>query len=233
MKSKIDFSDEAINAYVDDELTSQERLDLLEAASFSDELRRRICEVSQIKASVQQAYPLSGKRETHETRFMLTRYQMAASFVLLALFAWLLLPATSTNDSIKLLALDQATSTDITRVVFHISTDDATSASGLMDQVQLVLQQYQKEGRALKVHVVANNAGLRNLQQGRSTIADRLQQLDQQYDNVVFAACGNTINRFHQQKGEEISILPSAVIIQSGVSYVARRQSEGWVYIKV
>ena len=87
--------------------------------------------------------------------------------------------------------------------------------------------------KALKVEVIANNEGLRILQQGRSPVAERVRQLADRYQNLMFAACGNTRQRFRKDKGEQIEILPQAVIVQSGVSFMVRRQKEGWAYIKV
>jgi intracellular sulfur oxidation DsrE/DsrF family protein len=71
------------------------------------------------------------------------------------------------------------------------------------------------------------------LQRGRSTVAERIEQMDARYANLLFAACGNTLQRFRREQGESIEILPQAVIVQSGVSFVARRQQQGWAYIKV
>ena len=67
----------------------------------------------------------------------------------------------------------------------------------------------------------------------QAPVADRIQELDARYNNLRFAACGNTLERLRRERGETIVVLPEATVVNSGVSFVTRRQQEGWVYIKV
>jgi len=230
---------------VDGELERDERVALLQAASRSDELAGRICEAGYLKELVQEAYQEPEKRvvSSHAPRGSLggwASYATAAVLGAVSVFAgFQILDAgrveqqlagsyqPAFEDSVQPTGLNQG------RVVFHISVAKEQLADELLDQVELVLQSYAREGRALKVEVVANNEGLRILQQGRSPVAERIRQLDDRYQNLMFAACGNTLQRFRKEKGEQIEILPQAVIVQSGVSFVVRRQKEGWAYIKV
>jgi len=246
MNGTPNYSDEIVSAFVDGELGDAERRQLLATAAGSDELRRRICNAAQLKELVKAAYPVMDERDPGDDargswrRF--TRYAVAASLVLASLAGVLTLqrqqgPAEAVfgDDLLRTVALDNGREqqTSRTRVVFHVSSDDPEAAREMLDQVELVLQEYADSNRPLKVEVVANNQGLRLLQQGRSPVAERIRQLDARYQNLLFAACGNTLERLRRETGERIQILPQAVIVQSGVSFVARRQQEGWAYIKV
>jgi len=239
--SERNYSDEAISAFVDGQLTQAERIEMLAAATESDHLRRRICETEQLKELVCNAYP--EERETGTPRsagfprgFM--RYGAVAALGALSLY--LLLGATGqlagqrdwigAQTAAAPLAQQDA---GVTQVVFHISSDDRAKASELLDEVELVLKTYAEKGAAIRIEVVANNQGIRMFQQGRSTVARRLALLYQTYPNLVFAACGNTIERLQKSSGERIRILPEVVIVRSGISFVARRQQSGWSYIKV
>ena len=245
MNASSKYSDEIISAYVDGELEEAERQQLLAAAAGSDELRRRICSATQLKGLVRAAFPETGARRSPETaggRRRIGAYGLAASLVLAALAGVLALqrqgPVTGgLPEAMQTVALNGNDGTlprdGRTRVVFHVSSDDPAAARELLDQVEMVLQEYAASNRPLKVEVVANNEGLRLLQQGRSPVAERIRQLDARYQNLLFAACGNTLDRLRRETGEQIRILPQAVIVQSGVSFVARRQQEGWAYIKV
>ena len=238
------YSDEIVSAFVDGELGDAERQQLLAAAAGSDDLRRRICNAAQLKELVKAAYPKMGGRDPGEdargNRWRFTRYAVAASLVLASLAGVLTLQrqgpteALFSDDLLRTVALDSGREQQAsrTRVVFHVSSADPEAARELLDQVELVLREYSDSNRPLKVEVVANNQGLRLLQQGRSPVAERIRQLDARYQNLLFAACGNTLERLRRETGEQIRILPQAVIVQSGVSFVARRQHEGWAYIK-
>jgi len=235
------FSDEIINTYVDGELDELDSRELLAFASRSPDLSRRICETTYLKLMVRSAWKVPVVKSTHRStkRAPLVSYALAAGLGALSLLAVMTVgelrygPAetmvSKLPDSVQPAALKPA---DQSRVVFHISSADPTIAEELLDQVQLVLQDYASQGRSLKVEVVANNQGIRMLQKGISPVADRIQELNASYSNLRFAACGNTLERLRREQGENIVVLPEAVVIKSGVSFVTRRQQEGWVYIK-
>ncbi|GEM_PF-5237223 len=232
------YSDEQLNAFVDAELTPNDRMEILKAATESETLRAKIVELQYLKASTQAAFPLPIKATPGAVSATanLTRYLTAAAMGGLSLFAVLAttgqlqltreLPQTALNTVQTSPALQ-------TRVVFHISSENNQDAELLLNQVELVLREHQNSRRPIRLEVVANNAGLRMLQAGRSQVAERIRQLHTTYPHLVFAACGNTLERMTKETGEQIEILPEAVIIRSGVSYITRRQQIGWSYIKV
>ncbi|MES9873471.1 MAG: hypothetical protein ABW146_10185 [Candidatus Sedimenticola sp. 6PFRAG7] len=237
------YSEEVISAFVDGELDHGERLELLEAASSDDALRLRICESQRLKEMVREAYPPAVESRPGErsgnSRLSLLRYGAAAAIASLALYSVLSLnqppglpPAVSegaVSENDVLLDADDSQR----RVLFHISSNDPETAGQLFEQVELVLRSHAESGQQVRVEVVANNQGLRVLQQGHSLFASRIKTLHEQYPNLVFAACGNTMDRFQKRFGESVKVLPQAVIIRSGVALVTRRQELGWSYIKV
>jgi len=243
MNRQDEYSNEAVSAYVDGELEMGERVALLQAASRSDELAGRICEAGYLKELVQGAYQEPEKRvvSSHSPPGSLggwASYAAAAVLGAVSVFAGLQVQDAGRveqqfagsylpmfEDPVQPVSMNQG------RVVFHISVAEERLANELLDQVELVLQSYARQGRALKVEVVANSEGLRILQQGYSPVTGRIRQLDDRYQNLMFAACGSILQRFRKDKGEQIEILPQAVIVQSGVSFVVRRQKEGWAYI--
>ncbi|MES9956652.1 MAG: hypothetical protein ABW120_15035 [Sedimenticola sp.] len=238
-----EYSEEVINAFIDDELDHHERLELLEAASRDDTLRQKVCEAQHLKEMVREAYPLptetAGEKRRKSGFNALLRYGAAALLGGLTLFSVL-----SVNERIEYRQLvteasqsegaaAQPANESQRRVLFHISSDDHETAQQLLEQVELVLREHEARGEAVRIEVVANNQGLRLLQQGRSRFAAQISELHQRYPSLVFAACGNTMERFRKRYGENITVLPEAVVVRSGVSLVARRQEMGWSYIKV
>ena len=118
-------------------------------------------------------------------------------------------------------------------LMFHITSSDDRVGAELLDQVELVANQYRQWGRQLRVVVVANNEGLRLYQVGQSQAnAHRIRELFARYDNVTFAACGNTLQRL-TGSGDPIRLLPQALVVDSGVAEIARRQQQGWKYIRI
>ena len=82
------------------------------------------------------------------------------------------------------------------------------------------------------MEVVANNQGLNLLRIGKSQVSEQIKRLVNRYENLSFAACGKTMERW-QGEGEQVTIVPEAIIVRSGVVFIARRQQQGWNYIKV
>ena len=241
MSQDDNYSEEILNAYADGELDESDCQKLLASASRSPELSRRICEIAYLKSLVRSAWaePASRPYQAARKGSSLISYAMAAGLGALSLLGIMSVgdlvraPAervASVSDSDGLPAFSNPANQS--RVVFHVSSHDPKTAEELLDQVQLVLENYAGQGRSLKVEVVANNQGIRLLQQGVSPVASRIQAMNASYDNLRFAACGNTLKRLRKESGESIVILPEAVVVESGVSFVTRRQQEGWVYIK-
>ena len=236
-----DYSDEQLNAFVDNEMTTEERLELLQSANASETLRQRLTTLQLLKTQTRAAFPQPGTSAPHRPTVRspgFSRYLAAAALGALTLAGLLSLGDSRTTVPATRLAKNTAppqliTTTPHAQVVFHISSDRQEDAEELLDQVELVLQTYRQSGQSLRVEVVANNLGLRLLQQGQSPFPERIRQLHADYPNLVFAACGNTLERLARQHGKAINILPQAVIIRSGVASISRRQQTGWAYIKV
>ena len=232
-----------INAYVDGELTPEERLEVLDALRKDPELAREVCELNNLKSQLELAYAqppgLSGRSAVRKRPGWLT---LAASVLALAVGVtggWFAGANDRAGD--RLVVLDpqgrgQAPATaesDETRIVFHITTPDQLAAGELLDEVETMLQAYQRDGRNLRVEFVSNGDGLDFLRQGLSQHQERIHQLAESYRNLTFVACKNTIDRLQVEQGIEINVLPDAEVIESGVSHVVERQKEGWAYIRV
>ena len=240
MSSKDDID---IHAYVDGELTAEERLEVLAVLRKDPDVAREVCELNNLKSQLELAYahpPGLGERATVRRRS--TWLTLAASVLTLAIGVtggWL----AGHNDTVadRLVLLDPAgrgqapatAESEETRIVFHITTPDQLVAGELLDDVESMLQAYQREGRNLRVEIVSNGEGLDFLRQGLSQYQARIHQLAESYRNLTFVACKNTIDRLQVEQGIEINVLPDAEVIESGVSHVVERQKEGWAYIRV
>ncbi len=236
-------SDIDLNAYVDGELTPQERVRVLEAIQQDAALAREVCELNNLKSQLQLAYAnppgIAACKVARVSRHWLT---LAASLLMLAvglLGGWLAGNESQTQD--RLVVLDPegrgqapaAANSEETRIVFHLTTPDQTAAGELLDDVEQMLAAYEADGKPLRVEIVSNGEGLAFLRERLSHYKERIHQLAQRYKNLTFVACKNTIQRLEVKQGIEVEIVPEAEIIDSGVSHVVKRQKEGWSYIRV
>jgi len=232
-----------INAYVDGELSDEDRIEMLAAMRANPELAREACELTNLKSQLQLAYanpPGIDKCSASQRRSPWTA--IAASLVMLSAGltgGWMMGNSPATAERFVMLdagGRGQAPATaesPETRIVFHLTTPDQTEAGELLADVEQMLQAYERDGRPLRVEIVSHGEGLDLLRTRLSQHQEKIHRLSSVFENLTFVACKNTIERVEISEGIEINILPDAEIIDSGVNHVVKRQKEGWAYIRV
>lgn len=250
MNDNIKISDEMLNAFVDDQVTTEEKEQLYVALAKDDSLKKAVCELRSSKDLVQLAYqqiPTSpggfggdgGIRGRKSSRHWLTG--MAASVLLsLGVFIGWQLGPTHQNDIIfsanndagratAAAASDQAT----TKVLFHLNSRDPAVAREALDELEGVLKFYRKTGEKARIEMITNGGGIDLLRADTSPYPDRILALQHKYPNLTFVTCQNSIDRLKRERGITARLLPGTVVIDSGVAQIMRRQREGWAYIQV
>jgi intracellular sulfur oxidation DsrE/DsrF family protein len=234
-----------LNAYVDGELSTAERAEMLAAITQDSQLAREACALSNLKQQIQLAYAHPPKHKNQQQKSQKRPWlAIAASLVMLAtglLGGWLLNSPGSQVPGQRFVVLDPTgrgqapavAGSPETRIVFHLTNADQTLAGELLDDVEQILSSYQHEGKPLRVEIVSNGDGLSLLRARLSRHKQRINKLAGLYNNLTFVACKNTIQRLQVSEGIEINILPEAEVINSGVDHVVKRQREGWAYIRV
>jgi intracellular sulfur oxidation DsrE/DsrF family protein len=67
---------------------------------------------------------------------------------------------------------------------------------------------------------------------GKSPVAERVESISQNYENVSFRACSNTLAKMSKKAGKDIQLMPQAKMVPSGVIHLVQRQEEGWSYLR-
>ncbi|MFO7953593.1 hypothetical protein [Thioalkalivibrio sp.] len=124
-----------------------------------------------------------------------------------------------------------ATKTD--QVLLHINEGDKRAMAELLDDIESMYREAASVGRDLDVQVVVHNNAMDLLRADSAPYPERVASMAQDYPTLRFTACAQTLNRLAREEGRSVDILPQAELIDSGVAEAARRQAEGWIYIKV
>ncbi|MGD8589941.1 MAG: hypothetical protein PVG22_14040, partial [Chromatiales bacterium] len=114
--------------------------------------------------------------------------------------------------------------------VLHIDVDEQSVAEELLDRVESILKTYAEE--EIRVEVVANAAGLNLLRADKSALAHRVSAMMDKYDNLMFIACANTIQRL-QEQGENVQLIGGTHASETAIDHVVRRLRAGWTYVKI
>jgi intracellular sulfur oxidation DsrE/DsrF family protein len=111
------------------------------------------------------------------------------------------------------------------RVVLDVSTVLYDGWAQAIVNAQSLLTVFGREHT--QIEVVVRGPGLAMLMKSDTEFADKLAALSRQ--GVRFAVCGQTLASSHSGPEE---LLPFAVVVDSGVAELVRRQESGWSYVK-
>jgi len=232
------YSDEKLQLFVDDEMNSSDRAEIMEAINNDDDLSNRVCELIQLKDAVRLAYsepPESGHATSHRNATFHTRTWMnaVAAVLLLAvgtLGGWMLYPKFGvSNEAINLAAIEQSQKENI---ILHISKSNPEQFTAALNYAKQFLTEHEAQGH--QVDVVAHAGGLNMMRADVSPIREQIVAMMDKYDNVHFIACAGAIKMYTQKNG-----VAPVIIGGVGTDYTAfdhivgRLQTGGWQYIKV
>ncbi len=228
-----EISDEILSAYIDNELDAAERARLLERLTSDAALGGRACELWRLKQMLRGAYPLLPEKSALAgRRFAPPRWTqaLAASLLLLlgATSGWVAHERAESED-IFMRQLE-AIRHDGGRVVLHLFSDEPARMEAALHMAEQLAQAQDQAGKPLRVEFVANGPGLHLLRVGGSPYADRVAHLNQ-YANLRVIACHEAMQRL-QERGLDVTLLPSVEIAPSAEGELAERLTQGWRYIQ-
>ena len=230
---KLDQADLQLQAFVDEQLSEDEREAFLIRMDKNPELKRQVCDLRSLKIAVQHAYgdnedyaKPSTSRLVSQTLFFRS---VAALFILsIGLFlGWKVnvheMPLLS--DALVL----NKVHADPSKVLLHIDQAEPEKLSALLDKAEALMKKYRDQ----KIHleVIANSGGLDLMRKDKSPYIQRVKQLMDEYENIDFIACGNAIRRL-QNEGEKVFLIDEVHEAPSAVQHIVTRLQQGWTYVK-
>jgi intracellular sulfur oxidation DsrE/DsrF family protein len=239
MNEQPNFSDEFLNAFVDDELTPDEKAQVYARLSNNVALNGQVCELRKVRDLVKLAYkkvpmPHRGMAGIAAVGRKYCSNGLAAGLALIigGLGGWFL-HQSSLAPQDTAIAQVMPGADELAKVLFHVSDGNEEHLKTVLDEVENLLQYYRKSNEKARVEVIANGGGLSLVMNGVSPFADRIKHMQKEYKNLTFIACQNTIDRVQQELGLTAKLLPGVVVIDSGVAQIMRRQHQGWAYLQV
>ncbi len=285
--AKQEFSDEFLNAFLDNQLTLEEKDRAYLRISQDEALNRRVCELRKIQDMVRLSYqnpPPPPARPVSTGGHGRLGLSLAAGIALVTGVAlgWVLhnpaplptatpaatpvvvvqpaptnrivakatmvptpavapaLPADETaltvaeeNNILAVPYRPGPASGDAIKVLIHVNSVAAAHNPGALDEIESLVRYYRDQRQNARVEVVMNGEGLNLIRVDTTRFAERIRRMQEEYDNLTFAACQNTIQRLKREHGITAKLLPGVTVIDSGVAQIMRRQQQGWAYIQV
>ncbi len=228
MKANEGFSDERLNAFVDDQLGPAEREEILAAAADDTDLNDRLCALRATRELVRHAYGEPPPPVRRSARSPRVGTALAASVALAVGVAigWLGHHEWGGRDGMLLAA--QPAAMEPARILIHLDNDSAEH----MDAALALAETYLAKSGQANVEIIANNRGLDLLRSQTTPYARRIAAMKVQHQQLGFIACGQTIARLRGQ-GEDVGLVPEAAVTRTAIEHVAERVQQGWTYLKI
>ncbi len=236
MNTENELSNEQINAYVDDQLSTEVRAEILNESQKNKALADSICQTriikEMVKLSYQQAPGQEHKKKTENAVSVCWQHGLAASLLLIlgSVAGWQGANTVSrhyaSNDVLPL----QYTQKNQHHVLLHISTDEPSRVNAALNNAERLLNSNNQQDK-FQLQILVNAEGIKILQEEQSPYIERLKKLASQHDNVSLLACQRSIER-QKLKGLEVHLIKEASVIPEALEEIVNRLHQGWVYIR-
>jgi len=243
MSENKQYSDEHLNAFIDNQLDNKEKAELLDAVRHCHELSQRVCTLQKIHNLIQLSYqsievPVRHQAVDNKYRPGQFKWIAAASILLTVgtLMGWFsnqALNSKSLYDLAEIRQTDNTPNQKKWRLMLHVSTANPNRLNLVLDEAESLLKEYAAASKKLELEILTNSEGLALVTNGGKKYNQRLQALQQKYQGLVVMACGQTIKRFQRLHGKSIDLLPQINVVPSAINQIVKRQKQGWSYIRI
>jgi intracellular sulfur oxidation DsrE/DsrF family protein len=230
-------SDEQLNAFIDRQLTTDERVQVLDALKKDDELSKKLCELQRNDEFSVMAYntipePSKSPYDSAIQKSQRRHFALVAGMLVIISLAtgWQLHQLINTKTLPQIGEISQLDPSTLRsdKIILHISVLDGERINKALDKAEALLKD--KRNRHLQLEIVANADGVRMLGTG-SPYANRIASLSGTYKNVSFKACGIAMQAVKLKQGKDMTLLPEVEKVPAALDQILKRLKGGWVYI--
>lgn len=241
-------SDETLNAFIDGELDVTESETLIARLRDDKELAQRVCGLRTLQSMVRLAYaepPVAGNRKPGAVprRQFMQRCALACLVLFVGLSSGWALRGLESQSSQSVVALPAPLTSsyravsltreaDPNRVLLHLDNAAPDKMQAVLDQAESLLDEAERQGRAMQLEIIANSRGIDLLRAGVSPHAERMAHMKQRHANLHWVACGQSIARF-TSAGEKVVLLPTTQTAPTAIGEIITRLQQGWTYVRV
>lgn len=240
----IDVSDEILHAFIDGELDVAESEKLIARMQGDKALSQRVCVLRTLRSMVRLAYaepPVVERRPPVVRRRQFVQRCALGCLVLLAGLSsgWTLRGLESRTVAARPAVAPEGYQTvslareaDPNRVILHIDSAAPDKMRAALDQADRMLDDATREGRAMRLEIIANSRGIELLRAGHSPFAERIARMHQRHPNLNWVACGQSIARLTSE-GKTVELLPATHTAPTAIGEIVSRLQQGWTYVRV
>lgn len=119
------------------------------------------------------------------------------------------------------------------QLLLQVNSSDPAMMNLALNNATNVAQYYRGVGEEVSIEIVTFGPGLHMLRDDTSPVKARIEALSTSNPEISFKACGNTRENMGKAENKDISLIPQATVVKSGVVRVMELQEQGWTYVKL
>jgi len=241
-----DVSDETLHALVDGELDVSESALLIARMREDTQLAQRVCALRSLQSMVRLAYAEppapAGRASCAAPRRQFARRGAVGCLILFAGLSagWALRGLESQTAAAAAPAavsggyqtVSLMPAADPNRVLLHLDSAAPEKMQAVLDQAERLLDEAERQGRAMQLEIIANSRGVDLLRAGVSPYAARMAHMKRRHANLNWVACGQSLARFASE-GQKVDLLPATRTAPTAIGEIISRLQQGWTYIRV
>ena len=116
------------------------------------------------------------------------------------------------------------------RVVIQVTQNDPAVMNMALNNAENLVKFYKDKGEKIEIEFVAYGAGLNMVRSDTSPVKERLAMLSGK--NMTFTGCGNTMANQSKLENKNITLVPEARMVPTGIARIVELEEQGWTYVR-
>lgn len=231
------FTVQNLHAYIDGDLSAQEKNAFEKAMLLDDELKGEVCELRKVKQQILEHYqkidiPPMPKLDVDAPKGWGSRWAVAASLTLSFGLGFVVSHQTGQTQASDASANLVAENISPKKVILHIDSDKPERVQALLQTANELLEKTSASDLKKKpqVEIVANDHGIDLFDQtskNRSQIIAMLKK----YDNLKLLACKKALER-RAESGHPVKLISHVEADRPALDEIISKMKQGWGYYK-
>jgi uncharacterized protein len=142
------------------------------------------------------------------------------------------LPCVAETKGTSKPAQSQMNKQKVHRVVVQVTQNDPGVMNMALNNAENLARHYADKGEKIDIEFVAYGPGLHMVRSDTSPVKDRLAAMSGRMKNITFSGCGNTMGVQSRQENKDITLVPEARVVQTGIARILELQEQGWAYVR-
>ena len=118
------------------------------------------------------------------------------------------------------------------RMLIHVDSPDADVMTETLHNATNTIDTIRKQRGTVAIEIVANGPRTSMFIDALSPVKPEVQRLHAAYPEVVMSACGISLAHTEDSMKKQLTVMPEARIVPSGVVRIMELEEQHWAYLK-